>query len=71
MSTLDEILSGILPLKPTDKLILIDKILASIHPANIGVETIWGNEAEERIAAHNKGHVSAVDEKDVFTKYDK
>lgn len=71
MSTLDEIFADVLPLKATDKLILIDKILASIHPTNMGVETIWGNEAEERIAAHNKGHVSAVDEKNVFTKYGK
>jgi len=71
MSTLDEIFADVSPLKPTDKLILIDKILASIHPTNIGVETIWGNEAEERISAYNKGHVAAVDEKDVFTEYEK
>lgn len=71
MSAIDKIFSDILLLKPADKLQLIDKILVSLHPTNIGVETIWGNEAEERIAAYSKGHVTAVDEKDVFTGYNK
>ena len=71
MSDLDKIFADILPLKATDTLQLIDKILASIQPTNIGVETIWGNEAEERISAYNKGHVPAVDAKDVFTEYEK
>ena len=71
MSTIDKIFAEVSFLNSTEKLQLIDKILASLHPTNIGVETIWGNEAEERITAYNKEHVAAVDEHDVFTKYDK
>lgn len=71
MSMINNILSDVSSLTSSEKLQLVDKILASIQPTNIGVETIWGNEAEERISAYNKGHVSAVDEKDVFTEYEK
>lgn len=71
MSALDDILTDILPLKSTEKLQLIDKILASLHPRNNGVETIWKDEAEERIMAYNQERVSVVDEQDVLKKYSK
>ena len=71
MPILDKIYADIAPLKSTDKLILVDKILASIYPANIGVETIWGNESEERVLAYNKENILAIDAEDVLNKYSK
>jgi hypothetical protein len=70
MPTLDEIYTDVLALKTKEKLILVDKILTSIYPSNKGVETLWGNEAEERVMAYNQENISAKDANDVFTKYD-
>jgi hypothetical protein len=69
MRAIDEIFSDILPLSHTDKLLLVDRILASLYPVNKGIETIWKDEAEERIEAYDQGNVSAADEKDIFNKY--
>ena len=69
MRAIDEIFSDILPLSHTDKLLLVDRILASLYPANKGVEKIWKDEAEERLEAYDQGNISAADEKDIFLKY--
>lgn len=71
MTTIDEIFLDILPLNHTDKLQLIDKILASLYPENKGVEMIWKDEAEERVTAYGQGRVPAIDEQDVLKKYRK
>ena len=70
MSTLDEIYTDVLRLEPTEKLRLIEKILASLHPSNMGVETLWGNEAEERIESHAQKNIKAIDATTVLSKYD-
>jgi len=69
MSEIDKILVDVLAFNPTDKLQLVDKILASLQPTNNGVETLWGNESEERITAYNEGRVSSIDEDEVLKKY--
>lgn len=69
MRAMDEIFSDILPLSHTDKLLLVDRILASLYPANKGVEAIWKDEAEERLEAYGQGDISTADEKDIFIKY--
>ena len=51
----EQILNEISPLKPLDKLQLIDKI--------------WSNEAEARVNAYDRRLVSVVNEDDVFGKY--
>ncbi len=71
MSEIDKILVDVLALNSQDKLQLIDKMLASIQPTNKGVETVWKDEAEERITAYDQGRVSAVDEQNVLKKYSK
>lgn len=70
MPLLEKIYTESLTLKSTDKLILVDKILNSIYPNNIGVETLWGNEAEERIYAFKQENISTIDAEDVLKKYD-
>lgn len=69
MSQIDTILIDILALAPQDRLQLVDKILASLHPKNSGVDRLWETESQERITALNEGRVPTVDENDLFEKY--
>ena len=69
MSMTDKILVDVLALNPSEKIELIDKILASLHPINKGVDAVWKDEADERLAAFNEGRVPTVDENDVLQKY--
>ena len=69
MSAIDQILNEISPLKPLDKLQLIDKILASLNQPSSSIDEIWANEAEARVDAYDRGLVSVVNEDDVFGKY--
>ncbi len=71
MSGVEEIFLEVTPLKSLDKLQLVDKILASLTPIDKEIESIWANEVDDRIEAYDKGLLSVVDEKDVFTKYQK
>ncbi|MCK5536796.1 MAG: addiction module protein [Flavobacteriaceae bacterium] len=71
MSLAEDIFMEVSPLKPLDKLQLIDKILESLNPVNKDIEKIWVKEVEERLASYNKGHLSSVSEKDVFAKYNR
>ena len=69
MSAIEQILNEISPLKPLDKLQLIDKILASLNQPSSSIDEIWANEAEARVNAYDRGLVSIVNEDDVFGKY--
>jgi len=71
MPRVDEIFTDILSLKSTDKLQLVDKILASIYPDNQGTKAMWAHEAEDRIEAHSGGHIETIDEKDILMKYER
>lgn len=71
MSGVDKIFSEVSLLNPTEKLLLVDKILASLNPVNNGAEAIWSEEAEERITAYSQGRIPAVDEHDALKKYSK
>jgi len=69
MLAIEQIFTEISPLKPLDKLQLIEKILNSLNQPNSKIEDIWANEAEDRIEAYDKGLLSVVNEEDVFGKY--
>ncbi len=71
MLAIEQILAEISPLKPLEKLQLIEKILISLNQPNKTIEEIWANEAESRIKAYENGEISIVDEKTVFSKYRK
>jgi len=66
MLAVEQIFNEILPLKPVEKLQLIDKILNSLNPSDEKLEDIWGKEAEDRIEAYDRGLISTVNEDDVF-----
>ena len=69
MLAIEQIFTEISPLKPLDKLQLIEKILNSLNQPNKSIEEIWENEVENRIKAFDSGHISVVNEDDVFGKY--
>ena len=69
MLAAEHIFNEISPLKPVEKLQLIDKILNSLNPSDKKLEDIWAKEAEDRIEAYDKGLISIVNEDDVFSKY--
>ena len=69
MLAIEQIFTEISPLKPLDKLQLIEKILNSLNQPNTSIEEIWANEAENRIKAYDNGLISVVNEDDVFKKY--
>jgi len=71
MSVVEEIFLDVSPLKSLDKLQLVDKILASLTPIDKEIEGVWAKEVEDRVEAYDKGLLSVVNEKEVFSKYQK
>ncbi|HHO65049.1 MAG TPA: hypothetical protein ENJ71_00870 [Epsilonproteobacteria bacterium] len=71
MSVVEEIFSEVSPLKSLDKLQLVEKILASLHPIDKEVEAVWAKEAEARVEAYEKGMLSTVSATEIFAKYQK
>lgn len=69
MSLIDEIFSKVSLLSAKEKLELVDKILISLQPVNSGVDTMWDEEAKERVIAHKEGRVPTIDEETLFKKY--
>jgi putative addiction module component (TIGR02574 family) len=66
MLAVELIFNEVSPLKPVEKLQLIDKILNSLNPSDKKLEDIWAKEAEDRIEAYDRGLISTVNEDDVF-----
>ena len=69
MLAIEQIFNEISPLKPIDKLQLIEKILISLNQPSSSIDNIWSNEAEARVRAFERGELSIVDEESVFKKY--
>jgi len=69
MLAVEHIFNEISPLKPVEKLQLIDKILNSLNPSDKEIEDIWAKEAEDRVEAYDRGLISTVNEEEVFSKY--
>jgi putative addiction module component (TIGR02574 family) len=69
MLAVELIFNEVSPLKPVERLQLIDKILNSLNPSDKKLEDIWAKEAEDRIEAYDRGLISTVNEDDVFLKY--
>lgn len=69
MSSINKVLVEALALESTEKLELIDKLLASFYPVSKGVEILWSNEAEERISTYENGTLPTIDLETTFAKY--
>jgi putative addiction module component (TIGR02574 family) len=65
------ILTEISPLKPVEKLRLVDEILNSLNRPNTEIDELWKQEAENRISAYDADKISSVSATSVFKKYSK
>ena len=69
MSTPNDLLKAALNLTPKEKVEFIDKMLASLDAPDKTIDKLWSQEAEDRIAAFEKGEIKAVSIREVLDKY--
>ena len=65
----NEILKGVLTLKPEQKAELVDKLLSSLDKPDTELDDLWAKEAENRIDAYERGAIKAVTLERVLEKY--
>jgi len=53
-------------LPPSERLQLIEEILASLDRPDPEIVSAWAKEADDRLAAYRRGELSAVDDNEVF-----
>jgi len=56
-------------LSPSERLELVDDILASLDEPDPNVDRLWAKEAEERLAAYRRGEIKAIPLEQVLAKY--
>ena len=56
-------------LSPTERLDLVDQILASLDETDPAIDRLWAREAEDRLAAYRSGEIRAIPLSDVLAKY--
>jgi putative addiction module component (TIGR02574 family) len=57
-------------LPPSDRLQLVETILASLDKPDAEISAAWAKEAEDRFVAFQRGQLQVVDESDVFGDLD-
>ena len=58
-------------LSPTERLEVVDQILASLDETDPSIDQFWAREAEDRLAAYRRGEIRAVPLSDVVSKYER
>jgi putative addiction module component (TIGR02574 family) len=58
-------------LPPSDRLELVETILATLDKPDPDISAAWAAEAQDRLAAFRRGELVAVDESDVFGDLDR
>jgi putative addiction module component (TIGR02574 family) len=62
-----QILKDALSLPATERAALVERLLASLDsPARKHIDVLWGQEAEDRLDAFERGEISTTAAKDVF-----
>jgi putative addiction module component (TIGR02574 family) len=57
-------------LSPSERLQLVETILATLDKPDPEMAAAWANEAEDRLAAYKRGEILAVSEAEVFGDLD-
>ena len=66
------ILQEALSLPPTERAALVERLIASLDaPVREHIDGLWGQEAEDRIEAFERGEIPTIAAKDVFDKIGK
>lgn len=58
-------------LVPSDRLQLVETILATLDKPDPEISAAWADEAKDRLAAYRRGELAAVDEGEVFGDLDR
>ena len=67
-----QILKDALSLPPTERMALVEGLLASLDsPASEHMGVLWGQEAEDRLEAFDRGEIPTIAAKDVFDEIGK
>lgn len=66
-----EIVTLAAKLSPSDRLQLVESILATLDKPDPEISAAWAAEAAERLAAYRRGELAAVDESEVFGDLDR
>lgn len=69
MATAENILKEAQKLTPSEKALLIDKLLSSLDNPDKEIDKLWAKEAEDRIDAYEKGKLKVVSLEEVLKKY--
>ena len=56
-------------LSPSERLELVDDILASLDEPDPSIDKLWAKEAEDRLAAYRRGEIKAIPLEQVLAKY--
>lgn len=56
-------------LSASEKIELIDALLASVDKPDAEIDALWAIEAEDRLAAYSAGAIKALDLNQVLAKY--
>jgi putative addiction module component (TIGR02574 family) len=57
-------------LPPSERLQLVETILATLDKPDPEISAVWAAEAEDRLAAYRSGELATVDESEVFGDLD-
>lgn len=69
MSIPKKMLEEVLALSPTNKVELVDRLLASLDAPDKEIDRLWKEEAESRIDAYERGEIKALKIEEVLQKY--
>jgi len=58
-------------LAPSDRLQLVETILATLDKPDPEISAAWSAEAQDRLAAYRRGELEVVDESEVFGDLDR
>jgi putative addiction module component (TIGR02574 family) len=56
-------------LSSSERLQLVDDILASLDEPDTNIDRLWAKEAEDRLAAYRRGEIKAIPLEQVLAKY--
>ena len=69
MSKLSEdIVTAVLALPAVERAALVDALLKSLDKPDPEIERLWAKEAEERLAAYDRGEIEAIEAEEVFAE---
>lgn len=64
-----QILEEALSLPAINRVLLVEKLLASLDLPDVSVDKAWSDEVEARIDSYNAGDLESVASEQVFNKY--